>query len=129
VWNSFRAGATFVDMSRIEIESNQPNLMNEQTFTISDAIRSTRTEDGCVLLDIRQGLILGLNPVGSNIFELLQRGFDQPRIADIISKQFGVDLQTVRTDVLAFVETLQAHNILQTNRVLQQTDKERNPWF
>jgi hypothetical protein len=118
VWNSFRTGATFVDMSRIEIESNQPNVMNEQTFTISDAVRSTRTEDGCVLLDIRQGRILGLNPVGSNIFELLQRGFDQSQIADTISKEFGVDIQTVRADVQAFVETLRGHNILQAHGAL-----------
>jgi hypothetical protein len=103
-------------MSRIEIESDQPHIMNRQTFTISDAVRSTRTEDGCLLLDIRHGRILGLNAVGSNIFELLQRGFDQSQIAETISREFGVDVRAVRADVLAFVETLQEHNILQTIR-------------
>jgi hypothetical protein len=86
-------------------------------FKISDAIRSTCTKDGAVLLDIHQGRILGLNKMGSRVFEMLHRGLDQDQIAGEISKDFGVDADYARTDVLDFIKTLQRHNVLQVSRL------------
>jgi len=82
---------------------------------ISDAIRSTSTEDGAVLLDIQQGQILGLNKMGSKIFEMLQGGLDQDQIADEISQDYGVDVDYARTDVVDFMRMLQEHNVLQAS--------------
>jgi hypothetical protein len=79
---------------------------------ISDAIRSTSTEDGAVLLDIHQGQILGLNKMGSRVFEMLQGGLDQDQIAGEISKDYGVDVDYARTDVVDFIRMLQEHNVL-----------------
>lgn len=82
-------------------------------FKVSGAIRSASTADGAVLLDIHRGSILGLNRMGSRVFELLQGGLDPDQIAAEISKDFGVDAQQVRNDVLDFIRTLEEHNILQ----------------
>jgi len=103
-------------MSHIKIESGQRHTLSEPEFRISDAVRSTRTADGCVLLDIRHGRILTLNAVGSDIFALLQQGFDNSQIVATIARKFGVAIQNVQADVLAFVETLQMHGILQSVR-------------
>ena len=116
MWNSFRPGATFIGMSPIEVESDQRHVLSERIFTISDAVRSTRTGDGGVLLDLRHGRILTLNAVGSDIFELLQQGYDQSQIVDTVSRRFGVPIQNVQADVLAFVQTLQRCDILRTIR-------------
>jgi hypothetical protein len=82
-------------------------------FKVSGAIRSTSTEDGAVLLDINRGRILGLNRMGSRVFEMLQGGVDQDQIAGEISNEFGVDAAEVRNDVLDFIRTLQEHNVLE----------------
>ncbi len=89
----------------------------EAMFKICDAIRSTCTEDGAVLLDIHQGRILGLNKMGSRVFEMLRGGLDQEQIAGEISQEFGVDADYARTDVLDFIKTLQQHNVLQASRL------------
>jgi hypothetical protein len=81
-------------------------------FKVSGAIRNTSTEDGALLLDIHRGRILGLNRMGSRIFEMLQGGVDQNQIAREISDEFGVDAGQVRDDVLDFIRTLQEHNVL-----------------
>jgi len=86
-------------------------------FEISDAIRSTCTEDGTVILDIHHGRILGLNRMGSRIFEMLQSGLDQDQIAGEISKDCGVDADYVRTDILDFIKTLHEHNVLRASRL------------
>ena len=86
-------------------------------FEISNAIRSTCTEDGAVILDIHHGRILGLNRMGSRIFEMLQRGLDQNQIAGEISKDCGVDVDYARTDVVDFIKTLYEHDVLRASRL------------
>jgi Coenzyme PQQ synthesis protein D (PqqD) len=85
-------------------------------FRISDAVRSTSTQDGFILLDTRHGRIFGLNEVGSKVFDLLQRGFDQAQIADEISRDFGMSLAIVRQDVSDFLDRLGKHEILKPIR-------------
>ncbi len=82
-------------------------------FKISDAIRSASTEDGAILLDIHEGQILGLNKMGSRVFEMLQSGLDQEQIAGEISKDCGVDVNYVRSDVVDFIHKLENHRVLQ----------------
>jgi Coenzyme PQQ synthesis protein D (PqqD) len=84
-------------------------------FKVTDAIRSTSTRDGAVLLDIRQGRILGMNSTGSKIFEMLQGGLDQDQIAGEISKDLGVDFDHVRTDVLDFIQALREHKVFEAS--------------
>jgi len=45
---------------------------------------------------------------------MLEGGLDQDQIAGEISKDFKVDAGQVRADVLAFIQTLQEHNVFQT---------------
>jgi hypothetical protein len=85
-------------------------------FRISDTIRRTETLDGGILLDIHHGQMFCLNVVGAKILELMQRGYDEARIAEEISRDYGASREVVRTDALEFIETLHKHHILQTVR-------------
>jgi hypothetical protein len=55
--------------------------------------------------------------MGSRVFEMLQSGLDQDQIASEISKDCGVDVDYVRTDVVDFIKTLQQHNVLHASRL------------
>lgn len=79
---------------------------------ISDTIRQTQTMDGGVLLDIHHGQMFCLNLVGAKILELLQRGYDESRITDDISRDYGVSREVVRADVTEFIEMLEKNRIL-----------------
>jgi hypothetical protein len=85
-------------------------------FRISDTIRRTETADGGILLDVHHGQMFCLNIVGSKILELMQRGYDESRIAAEISRQYGVSGDIARADVIDFIETLHRHHILQLIR-------------
>jgi hypothetical protein len=82
-------------------------------FTISATIRSSRTQDGRILLDPLHGQILCMNPMGSDVFELMARGYDEEHIVDEISRNFTASIEVVRRDVREFIETLQAQKIVQ----------------
>jgi len=85
-------------------------------FKISNTIRRTETVDGGILLDIHHGQMFCLNVVGAKVLELMQRGYDESRIADEISRDYGANKEVVRADVIEFIETLQKHHILQPLR-------------
>lgn len=85
-------------------------------FKVSDNIRRTATPDGGILLDVHHGKMFCLNVLGASILELMQQGYDQPQIAEAISKKYGVGLDKVRADVAEFIEDLQKHHILQPLR-------------
>ena len=85
-------------------------------FRLSDTIRRTETADGGILLDVHHGQMFCLNVVGAKILELMQQGYDESRIADEISRDYGVNKDVVRVDVIEFIENLQKHHILQPVR-------------
>jgi coenzyme PQQ synthesis protein D (PqqD) len=103
-------------MRPTEIEPVRLPCASQSAFRISNTVRSTSTADGCVLLDIHHGRILGLNVVASLVFDMLRRGLDQNQIADEISRKFDVSVNDVRADVFQLIETLQKYNILQPIR-------------
>jgi hypothetical protein len=90
-------------------------------FRISETVRRTETVDGGILLDVHHGQMFCLNVVGAKILELMQRGYDESRIADEISRDYAANRDVVRADVIEFIETLQNHHILQTVRTANVT--------
>lgn len=84
---------------------------------ISESVRNTQDQDGGVVLDIRHGRMYGLNFVGSRILELVKQNYQQPQIAEEISRQFGIGLDTATTDVREFLESLDKHGLIERRGV------------
>src|SRR5580692_2748239 len=96
-------------------KSARPRGSNETMLNTSDSVRSTRTEDGRILLDVRHGQMFSLNVVGSKILELIEEGGDEARIAEEISRAYNTSIEVARTDVHEFIQALRRHSILQAN--------------
>jgi hypothetical protein len=78
----------------------------------SQSVRHSETQDGSVLLDIRQGLCFSINPVGSRIWSMIQEGQSFDGIVDSLTTEFGVPRQQICTDVMEFATMLQEHGLL-----------------
>jgi hypothetical protein len=81
-------------------------------FKLANSVRSTHDRDGAVVLDIKRGQIFNLNPVGSRILELLERGAMEPEIVNVISREFTAGEEVVANDVREFIDLLTQHEIL-----------------
>jgi Coenzyme PQQ synthesis protein D (PqqD) len=81
-------------------------------YKVADTVRSTHSQDGAVVLDIRQGEIFNLNPVGSRILELLKNGLTEFEVIKQISQEFCVDREMVAQDVHEFVLLLRDHQLV-----------------
>lgn len=49
-----------------------------------------------------------LNGSGARIWELASRGLDVPAIAEELAGQYGIDMETVKEDVMQFLAGLEA---------------------
>jgi hypothetical protein len=114
LWLPLRAGATFPAEQRFSKEFGKTTHWYQAMLNTSDTVRSTQTIDGRILLDVRHGRMFAVNAIGSKILELLEHGQDEPRIADEISRAYGMNIEVVRPDVHDFIEALHKHEIVQS---------------
>lgn len=82
-------------------------------YKLSDTVRSTHSQDGAIVLDVRQGQMFNINFVGSRILELLKSGSTQSGIVDEISREFGVSRDVAENDVREFLQTLKKCHLVE----------------
>jgi hypothetical protein len=64
---------------------------------VSDGVRSTHGQDSAIVLDVQQGQMFNLNPVGSRILELLETASAESDIVNVISREFTPAGKSSRT--------------------------------
>jgi coenzyme PQQ synthesis protein D (PqqD) len=82
-------------------------------YALSKHIRSTRDQDGIIILDIREGKVIRLNATASLIFQRLQSRMDLAAIADELTTQFRVSRDTTIHDVTEFIEGMKNEGLIQ----------------
>ena len=80
---------------------------------ISNTVRTTHSQDGAIVLDVRQGQMFNLNLVGSRILELLKNGNSESEIVDRISVEFDVSRDVAGSDLREFLEALKNHKLIE----------------
>lgn len=85
----------------------------DQMHKISDTVRTAHSQDGAIVLDVRQGQMFNLNLVGSRILELLRGGHSEVEIVDRISREFDVSRNVVEGDLREFLEALKNHKLIE----------------
>ncbi len=79
---------------------------------IAPSVRSVFSQDGAVLMEIKQGMMFTSNPVGGRILELLSQGASDDAVVDTISRECEAPPETVREDLASFVEQLRSYGIV-----------------
>jgi len=79
---------------------------------VSDGVRSTHGQDGAIVLDVQHGQMFNLNPVGSRILELLEKGSAEADIVNVISREFNASREVVENDLREFIDSLRKHKLV-----------------
>jgi Coenzyme PQQ synthesis protein D (PqqD) len=82
-------------------------------YRVSGTVRSTHTQDGAIVLDVRQGQIFNLNFVGSRILELLKTESTESEIVDRVGSEFGVSRDLAENDVREFLKNLKKCHLVE----------------
>ena len=64
-----------------------------------------------VIVDLDRRKVLGLNPVASLVWPLLE-DHDEPALVAAITREFGVDEETARTDLRDFLHSLATRGLV-----------------
>jgi hypothetical protein len=83
-----------------------------RSFAVAPTIRSVADHDGVVLLDIRKGQMLGMDPVGREIWQGIQRGQQIREIVDHICRLTNATPDAVGQDVVVFTQELLAQGLV-----------------
>jgi hypothetical protein len=79
----------------------------------SDSVREIETQDGAVLLDIRQGLCLGLSVVGAMIWRRLRLNETIEQITRHLASRFSdVPTRQIHDDAVLFIRDIRQKGIL-----------------
>jgi hypothetical protein len=81
---------------------------------ISEHVRTTITQDGAVLMNIKGGHMVTLNPTGSVIWQQLSEGHSREQIATHLASEFGISQLQASADVNEFLEELQAQHLVES---------------
>jgi coenzyme PQQ synthesis protein D (PqqD) len=82
---------------------------------ISETVRTATNQDGAVLMDIRQGQLFSINPVGSRIWQQLNDGHTREEIAESFVTDFGISREQALNDVNEFVHHLEAQQLIRSS--------------
>lgn len=87
---------------------NLPNLLR-----VSRSVRSKTTDLGTVLLDVKEGKIFQINPLGSRVWAGLESGASLQQMVEQFSSEFSIPAATVAADIAEFVVFLKNNSLIQ----------------
>lgn len=78
-------------------------------------VRSSRNQDGAVVLDIRGNRIFNFNHAGSQLLEMLRSGAaSHTSLAEGLIARYGIDAAAANRDVSDFLAQLKAHRLIES---------------
>jgi Coenzyme PQQ synthesis protein D (PqqD) len=88
------------------------NILPESTVGWTEGIVANDIDDEKVMMNVEKGQYYGLDPVGSRVWELLERPVRVAELIDALTLKYDVDRATCERDVLAFLEELHEDGII-----------------
>ena len=82
---------------------------------VHENLRTLITQDGAIVTDIDQGLMFGLNPIGSMIWQQLTDGRSLEEITDRLTAEFAIPHQQAVVDVNEFLQQLESQHLLSSS--------------
>ena len=88
------------------------------SMNLVPSVRSVFSQDGAVLMDIRQGMMYTSNSVGGRILELLSQGLSVENVVETISRECIVPEGRVRLDIERFIQQLRSYGLIEQKTTL-----------
>lgn len=106
----FSTGSLFQVMERTLLS------MNAIVTASSDQV-SSKLGDEVVILNLRNGVYYGLDPVGARIWELIQEPRSVQEVCAVLLEEYEVTLEQCASDVLALLRDLEAQGLIEVRGV------------
>jgi hypothetical protein len=88
------------------------NITLESTVSQIEDIVASDIDDEKVMMSVEKGQYFGMDPVGSRVWELIEKPIKVSELIDGLLGKYDVDRETCEQDVLAFLEELHEDGIV-----------------
>jgi 20S proteasome alpha/beta subunit len=68
------------------------------------------------IFDVDRSIFYSFNPSGSYIFAMIKKGFDENKIAKMLSKKYGISEKQAEKDVSDFLKNLSKNKIISSSK-------------
>lgn len=99
--------------------SSMSDLNATRALRVSPFVKVSETQDGAVLLDVRQGLCFSMNPIGNLIWKHLSEGWEPAQITQQLADTFKISTEQASNDLQEFLRDLKQRQLVQE---LESTD-------
>ena len=102
---------------------NTPEAINETTtFRLSSRLRYRAVGDEGVLVHLENARVLVVNETGLHVVQALGRqAMTMTELADSVAREFEVEPDQARADVIAFLDQLRGEQALETGGAAEST--------
>ena len=93
-------------------------------WLVSPDVRSTYSEDGAVLLDIRKGLCYSLNPVAARVWSIVEAspsGLDLRGLVDVMETHYTISREQLELDIDECLTKLENMGLVQQNGLFHES--------
>jgi hypothetical protein len=84
----------------------------ESVVTRAEGFSTAQVQDDLMMLNVEQGAYYSLDPIGAEIWKLLEQPASVQKIVDQLQERYAVTPQQCQADVLAFLEEMQKNGMI-----------------
>jgi hypothetical protein len=93
--------------------TKQPNIQGETIVVAVQDQVSTNIEEEAVILNLKDGVYYGLDPVGARIWNLLREPRTVRDVLKILLEEYEVEPQRCEQDLLKLLKELATHRLIE----------------
>jgi coenzyme PQQ synthesis protein D (PqqD) len=93
-------------------------------WLVSPDVRSTYSEDGAVLLDIRKGRCYSLNPVAARVWSTVEAspsGIDLRGLLDVMETHYTISHEQLKGDIIEYLAKLEQTGLVQRSGLFHES--------
>ena len=90
-------------------------ITRDTIVVVADEVVSCDLDGEAAILDIKDGIYYGLDPVGAKIWNLIQKPLVIDEIIKIILNEYDVDKDQCTNDILELIEELLDNRLVKVN--------------
>ena len=85
----------------------------DSVVTRVEGFSTAQVQDNLMMLDVQQGAYYSLDPIGAEIWNLMEQPTPVRDIVDRLKDRYAVSLEQCMADVLAFLEDMLKNGMIQ----------------
>ena len=90
-------------------------ILIDSSVVVADDVVSCDLDGEAAILNLKDGVYYGLDPVGAKIWNLIQKPMILNNVLQLIMEEYDVDKDTCKGDLLELVEELLDNGLVKIN--------------